>query len=302
MKKYDNEIEKEVRTRNPNVKFGNLKEEIYTWFYVEYNEDGTLVDNPPIRVRVIGKTFPDSKYWVKRDNSPHFILEYVCDGIGYVECDGETYTVEKGDVYLLKPGSNHKYWADPKNPYTKMWINFHCDIFAKTIEAMGIDKIVKFPKIFCEELFEELLRIEEKSLFHNSIAFEVMEILLKIATRLHKAVHWPNNNIPEQINNIKYYLDRSLYENITIEDICEKYLLSKTYVISNFKKYFGMTPHQYLIDRKIKLSTTLLSNKTKSLTEIANILSFYDLYHFSKTFKQIMKVSPSEYRAKINNN
>ena len=43
MKKYNRETLKDIRQRNPLVKFGNLSSELYTWFYTEYDEDGEIV-------------------------------------------------------------------------------------------------------------------------------------------------------------------------------------------------------------------------------------------------------------------
>lgn len=301
MKKYNKETLKDIKQRNPNVCFGNLSDEVYTWFYVDLNEDGSIVGNPPVRAKTIGKSFPNPNYWVQRENSPYYILEYVCDGIGHVVCNGKEYTVKKGDVYLLPPGSNHKYWADKTKPYTKLWINFTSDVFEKVIESFGLEGIVKFSNTDCEKLFEELFRIDEISLFHNVICYDVLEILLRIANRLKKAQDSPNTNIPESIYNIKHLLDKSIYSNVTIEEICEQHFLSRSYVISNFKKYFGITPHKYLIEGKIKLSTSLLKNPNKTIKEIALGLGFYDVYHFSKTFKQKIGISPLGYRKNSNN-
>ena len=299
MKKYNRETLKDIRQRNPLVKFGNLSSELYTWFYTEYDEDGEIVGKPPIRAQVIGKTFPNNKYFVSRENSPHFVLEYVIDGIGHIVCDGNEYTVTKGDVYLLSPGSNHKYWADEKKPYTKVWINFRCQIFEELIESMGLKGVIKFSNVYCEELFDELYRIEEKSLFHELIYSDVLEILLRIANRLLKAHTSKNPNIPDSIQHIKLMLDQSFFRNLTIEEICKRSYLSRSYIISKFKEYYGMTPHQYLLDGKIKLSTSLLRDRNKTIKEIALSLGFYDVYHFSKLFKQKKGISPLEYRKQM---
>ena len=156
MKKYNKETIKDIKSKNPLVKFGHLSDEVYTWFYVDHSNDKTLPENLPLRRTVIGKSFPNSNYWIKRENSKHFILEYVCDGVGYITCDGKEYTVKKGDVYLLEPGSTHKYWSDKKNPYTKIWINFQSELFEKVVEDFGLKGIVKFSNMHCETLFEEL--------------------------------------------------------------------------------------------------------------------------------------------------
>ena len=299
MKKYNKETIKYIKKRSPLVKFGSLTDELYTWFYVERNEDGTIEGNTPIRGTVIGKSFPNNNYWVCRENSKHFILEYVCDGIGHIICDDQEYTVKKGDVYLLEPGSNHKYWSDKKKPFTKIWINFESELFEKVIETFKIKGIVKFSNAECGDLFEELFRVDEISLFHNVVCYEIFEILLKIANRLMKATNSPQVAIPEQIYNIKKLIDNSIYSSISIEQICEEYYLSRSYIISNFKKYFGVTPHKYLIEEKIKLSTSLLRNPNKTIKEIALGLGFYDVYHFSKTFKQKMGVSPLEFKKNL---
>ena len=114
-----------------------------------------------------------------------------------------------------------------------------------------------------------------------------------------KATNSPQVAIPEQIYNIKKLIDNSIYSSISIEQICEEYYLSRSYIISNFKKYFGVTPHKYLIEEKIKLSTSLLRNPNKTIKEIALGLGFYDVYHFSKTFKQKMGVSPLEFKKNL---
>ena len=41
MKKYNKETLKDIKSRNPLVKYGNLNDEVYTWFFVEKNDDGS---------------------------------------------------------------------------------------------------------------------------------------------------------------------------------------------------------------------------------------------------------------------
>ena len=43
MKKYNKETLKDIKSRNPLVKYGNLNDEVYTWFFVEKNDDGSLI-------------------------------------------------------------------------------------------------------------------------------------------------------------------------------------------------------------------------------------------------------------------
>jgi len=64
-----------------------------------------------------------------------------------------------------------------------------------------------------------------------------------------------------------------------------------------FKALFGITIHQYMLNHKIELAISYFKNFPEMpIKEISYNLGFYDEYHFSKQFKKIIGVSPSEYK------
>lgn len=300
MKEYE---EKEIAYLNnlkPNVKYGDLSKEIKKWFYFEYDSEGKIAGNPPILIWALGKSFPNINYSMKRDNYSNNVIEYISDGVGYIETNGEKIKVEKGDVYILKKGSSHYYYPDKNNPYTKYWMNFSSKMFLALLDSSPLKDVVKIPGVFCEDLFIELLNIGEKSPYHDVVCFEIFDILVKIFLRLLKSFDTGfSNNIPDNIRHIKELIDHSINTNISLVEICEKLAVSHSYVITKFKEYFGITPYQYLMESKIRQATILLHNKDKTITEIALGLGFYDAYHFSKIFKKKMGVSPKQYRTTI---
>ena len=296
MQNYNEKELEYLKYYNPNIVYGNLSKELKLWFYFEEDNTKTL----PISIWAMGKSFPNPEYFIKRKNYHSYVLEYVSDGIGYIEINGEKIQVEKGDVYILKKGGEHYYYSDKINPYSKYWINFHSDIFDAMFEASPLKNVVKIPKVFCEDLFIEMLNAGSTSPYHNLICYDVFDVILKIFSKLIKSYNKTNSKkVPDNIETIKTMLDQSIFTNITIEDICEKVFLSNSYVISKFKEYYGITPHQYLIDSKIKQASILLHDKNINISEIANKLGFYDSYHFSKIFKAKVGVSPKKYRSTL---
>lgn len=297
MESYKEEEILYLNNINPNIIYGNLSKELKLWFYFQKEEHED--NNIPIKIWAIGKTFPNPDYFIKRSNYHSYVIEYVSDGIGYIEINNKKIKVEKGDVYILKKGGEHYYYPDKDNPYTKYWINFYSEIFDAMFESSPLKDVVKIPGVFCEDLFIELLNVASTSPYHRVVCYDVFEKLLKIFAKLVKHTSKANSQrIPANIRKIKNMLDQSVFSNISIEDICKKVSLSNSYVISQFKEYYGITPHQYLIDCKIKQATILLHDQSINMSEIANRLGFYDSYHFSKIFKQKLGVSPRIYRSK----
>ena len=68
-----------------------------------------------------------------------------------------------------------------------------------------------------------------------------------------------------------------------------------------FKKNFGTTPYNYLLNRKIEIAKSLLSSSSWPIKNIAYALSFSDEQYFSCAFTKKTGISPKKYRDKYSN-
>ena len=96
----------------------------------------------------------------------------------------------------------------------------------------------------------------------------------------------------------KYALDARHHYNTKIKDLAKYLCVSEVYLIKKFKEAYGVTPHQYVLNKRIGIAKNLLTNSTFSVAEIALQLSFNDEHYFSNIFKQKTGVTPSEFRSK----
>ena len=87
-------------------------------------------------------------------------------------------------VYLLQPGKPHRYGADRKHPYEKIWINFFSEIFTEIFATYGLADQVVFPASGCRDLFEKLLELAQKSDSNDEVYLDVSGIVFEIALRL----------------------------------------------------------------------------------------------------------------------
>ena len=98
------------------------------------------------------------------------------------------------------------------------------------------------------------------------------------------------------INQITDYLNEHYAESLTLNQISEKFFLSSSHLSHIFKRETGLSPIQYMMQRRIGEAQSLLVETTQSIQEIEDLLGFSDSAHFSKMFKKCVGVTPKEYR------
>lgn len=96
---------------------------------------------------------------------------------------------------------------------------------------------------------------------------------------------------------IQRYIEMHLNGPIKISQLAEIAEKSESFISHYFKKEFGKSPAQYLLDRKMTIAKYLLQGGDK-VFQVAEKLGFYDAYHFSKTFKKYFHKPPKEYKSK----
>jgi YesN/AraC family two-component response regulator len=100
------------------------------------------------------------------------------------------------------------------------------------------------------------------------------------------------------VNKILQYLHINIESYVSLETLSKALGVSIGYASESFNKYMGTSIMKYAKQIKIDRAKHLLLNTDKSILEIGSLLGFYDQSHFSKTFKTLVGVSPTEFRNK----
>lgn len=82
---------------------------------------------------------------------------------------------------------------------------------------------------------------------------------------------------------------------LTLDDICDAAGLSASHLIRAFKQRYGMTPHAYLINRRIQYSRAQL-RRGRLIADVALDAGFADQAHLQRTFKRLVAATPGQYR------
>ncbi len=257
-----------------------------------------------------GETYPDPNYYYERDKNRIafneyyyatgvYVLEYVKSGKGYIECEGVRYEVMAGDFYFLVPSAPHKYYPDPDDPFDKLFINIDGSLVAAFVKGIRIDMPVSIMHAdissSMEYMHSTLMRTDITNLEkYDIVAAKVCEILLKLKPIPRKA---QSHN--ELAASIKQYINDNITSKLDLENICRMFYISKSNLISIFAKEYGITPHKYIIERKIEFAKRLLKNDSLTIAEVGARVGFEGEKYFYSAFKKVALITPGQYRRSV---
>jgi AraC family transcriptional regulator, arabinose operon regulatory protein len=271
-----------------------MTEDIYSFIENSYDEY-------PFFIEMTGISYCDGSYKIIRKNSQLYIFEYILEGQGIVKTEEKEFTAVKGDVYILHKQSNHSYYSDSKNPWTKIWFNAKGPLIDSLIHLYRLNSINHIRNFDISELFFKILEIAKNSKKSDEEIFsETSLIFHEIIVRISKGIY---NNIivhsPDAME-IKQYLDKKYMTDISLKEIGELIFRSPSQTIRIFKNNFGITPYNYFMNKKLEVAKLMLLNTNISVKEISISLSFADEHYFSNYFKSKIGLSPSVFRKTSN--
>jgi AraC-like DNA-binding protein len=249
----------------------------------------------PFREAVIGITYPYSEYRIDRPRPSNYtVLEYVEKGRGRIRVGGEWVTVRAGDVYILSEKEPHRYEADPKDPWQKIWVNYEAGYFLPLLQSYGIGTGVYRGEGVASH-FSRLLALAESGDHGRRTAFEIAAVVNEILHRVASAALPAASDAAA----IRAALNGSVYDKLDLDSLSRALHLSKSTVIRTFKAAYGQTPYEYLLSLKMEAAKLLLRDTDMTVSETALRLAFSDGHYFSNLFFERTGVRPRDYRRAV---
>jgi len=106
----------------------------------------------------------------------------------------------------------------------------------------------------------------------------------------------------EDIMTVQSFIEEHLADTISVSALATTHNMTERTLTRRFKLACGTTPGQYLQSLRIEQARKLLETTAISLEKITNAVGYEDLSSFTRLFKKITGLSPSQYRAKFKRN
>lgn len=255
-------------------------------------------DLQPMSCKSAGITYPNPDYKVFYYPAKEYIFEFIRSGKGYIETlDGIT-EVSSGSLCVIKKGSNLTCYSSPDYPYEKIWVKLDGKTVGRLFDFFDLGDVfisnVNVLNIFLE-IHDRLKRADDKSITEAYI--DVLSLLFKILSLAEADYMFPKSTGEEKLcEKIRTFINSGIYSDISLDTISEHFSVSKMHIIRVFKQEYGVTPIQYMMDRKIEISRSLLKETVMPIKEIASLLNYSNAQHFSSSFKASEGCTPNQYR------
>lgn len=232
--------------------------------------------------------------------------------------EGKTYNLKPWDILLIGKNEIHKCSIDTSVPYERLVIWMKEDIEDNDKYFKNLTNCIKSSK----EKNTHLLRLKEnacnniKNLVPKILKYNESTDIYDIALRnsfliqtlviLNKA-YIKNNNLnakedtfyDKTTEKIIKYINENLHENLSIDDLADKFELSKHYLMRKFKKQTGHSIHNYIIQKRLIYAIELMKSNSY-MYEIAEITGFSEYSTFVRAFKKNYGISPTQYLEQYN--
>jgi AraC-like DNA-binding protein len=133
----------------------------------------------------------------------------------------------------------------------------------------------------------------------EAFLIELIRAQLNQSNNTSISIHEKENN--RRVQKVIDYLESNITNNITLEDICTHCSMSRSLIQKLFKDDTGWSVMEYFYRLKIEEAKRLIRNGTNNFTQIADHLGYSTIHYFSRQFKKIVGMSPSEYSKSILN-
>lgn len=189
--------------------------------------------------------------------------------------------------------------------FTKSFLDRYIDSFSTSFTEMLTGKDCVYINV--DDVTDNfLISLANKATYdeNENTRLQSVKLFLAIAGMLYETNH---SSLPVSSITESYALDvKTKIDNLEyigeISAIYEKYPVSPSILIKNFKKLTGQTIIKYQVIRRMKYACTLLTSTDYSVLQICSLTGYDSLSHFLNNFKKFTGYTPSNYRKNNSSN
>ncbi len=247
------------------------------------------------------------KFQFRRHVHEDFSLGLMQRGTQKFYCRGRDIYVPSGHLITVNADEIHDGMSADGNLYHYHVIFIPQKILKSIGEEMVTAKMALYfrsPATQDRELASQLHHIFSLLDNQSTDILEIQSLFYTVVAKLlqrHGAVTVNDEyfkRIPLAVNRACEYINDLALSNISLDDIATAAGLSRYHFLRTFNSSLGITPHAYLLQRRLQIARESIQNGT-AIADAAIDACFADQSHFSRRFKAAFGITPKQYQRAV---
>lgn len=246
----------------------------------------------------------------KKDFSYHYhdfhkIIVFISGKVTY-HIEGKAYHLKPRDILLVSQGAIHKPEIDPSVPYERyiFWIRdtLSCQELNTCFQKANDRSfnLVRADSSLQERLKDLLPEIEQTlqnkyfgdTVLRDALFTQFMIYINRIFLRTSSSPDKKTYSSDTQVEQLLKYINRNLSENLSIDQLANRFFFSKYHMMRKFKNETGYTIHNYITSKRLLMARSLIS-QGMPIMKAAQASGFHDYTTFVRAYKKQFGKAPS---------
>ena len=236
---------------------------------------------------------------------------FLLSGQGSITVEQTVYRMKPGDLVIINNSEIHQdflteektgeyieiqFAPDLLAPFSQTFNLYHC--FLNRLKGRQNQLILSKPqKEKISKLFQKIENLFKNPFYADEVlkytalielVFYINRLFLNFSPREERL------NLPENLSTILEYIDDNIPNNLSLDILEKMFYINKSYLGRLFQKHLNVSIHEYIVLQRIARAKELLMDGYNA-QDAGRLSGFNDYSNFSKMFKKVIHVSPSEY-------
>jgi AraC-like DNA-binding protein len=229
-----------------------------------------------------------------------FLIGVVTEGKCRLTINGKSFNLNDEECFFIDCTQPHSYKKIESYPCKLMIIHFDGSTSKQYYEYF----IMHSQNVFKSQLFERIIAeingiiraYESNDANADAIASQHIVGILTCAVIFECNSDKFNVSLKEKLMAVNEYINEYFVEDLKLDYLSEKFDISKFYLEREFKKMYGRTIFQQIINARISYGKKLLRFSNKTVEEISQLCGFNDQSYFARQFKKSENLTCFAYR------
>lgn len=239
-------------------------------------------------------------YTFRKSARPEHGLMYFMDcEAEYETRAGERIAARAGDLFFMAKNAGYviRFLKDPGPGHNCLLVNFQL-LDEKGLDFVPDREVTRLPCLSSSEAEREMRRLNDLYYAPTPVPAELKGALYQFLAAISKRMNGSQWRDAGPLAPALEWLEKHYHEEITVPQLAALCHMSESGFRKRFTAYAGVPPLRYCLERRMEQAKRLLRTDSATVSEAAAAVGFEDLNYFSRLFRKMNGMRPSEYQNK----